>query len=56
MATVGNYVEDRTKIDAMLQQNLKSAQERMKRYADEHRSEREFQEGDWVYLRLQPYR
>ncbi|XP_071939849.1 uncharacterized protein [Coffea arabica] len=28
----------------------------MKKYADEHRSEREFQVGDWVYLRLQPYR
>ena len=28
----------------------------MKKYADERRSEREFREGDWVYLRLQPYR
>ncbi|XP_071914010.1 uncharacterized protein [Coffea arabica] len=28
----------------------------MKKYADEKRSEREFSEGDWVYLRLQPYR
>ncbi|XP_071924740.1 uncharacterized protein [Coffea arabica] len=28
----------------------------MKKYADEHRSEREFQVRDWVYLRLQPYR
>ncbi|XP_027120413.1 uncharacterized protein [Coffea arabica] len=32
------------------------AQERMKKYADEKRSEREFNKGDWVYLRLQPYR
>jgi hypothetical protein len=28
----------------------------MKLQADKHRSEREFQPGDWVYLRLQPYR
>ncbi|XP_071932986.1 uncharacterized protein [Coffea arabica] len=28
----------------------------MKKYADEHKSEREFQVGDWLYLRLQPYR
>ncbi|XP_071939920.1 uncharacterized protein [Coffea arabica] len=40
----------------MLKQNLKQAQERMKKYADEKRSEMDFSEGDWVYLRLQPYR
>ncbi|XP_071933155.1 uncharacterized protein [Coffea arabica] len=28
----------------------------MKRYGDEKRSVREFEMGDWVYLRLQPYR
>ena len=28
----------------------------MKFYADKNRSEREFQVGDWVFLRLQPYR
>lgn len=28
----------------------------MKKYADEKRSERVFNECDWVYLRLQPYR
>jgi hypothetical protein len=28
----------------------------MKLQADKHRSEREFQPGDWVYLLLQPYR
>jgi hypothetical protein len=27
----------------------------MKVQADKHRTEREFQVGDWVYLRLQPY-
>lgn len=28
----------------------------MKYYADKQRTEREFEEGDWVYLRLKPYR
>ncbi|XP_027075844.1 uncharacterized protein [Coffea arabica] len=56
VAAVGEYVQERQQIDNILKQNLKQAQERMKRYADEKRSEREFNEGDWVYLRLQPYR
>nr|GEW79468.1 hypothetical protein [Tanacetum cinerariifolium] len=30
--------------------------DRMKSKADKKRSEREFKEGDWVYLKLQPYR
>ena len=53
---MGDYLRDRKQMDDLLQKNLKAAQERMKKYADEHRSEREFQIGDWVYLRLQPYR
>ncbi|CAL9020001.1 unnamed protein product [Prunus brigantina] len=30
--------------------------DRMKYFADKHRTEREFQPGDRVYLRLRPYR
>lgn len=40
----------------MLKENLHQAQNRMKHYADKLRTEREFAVGDWVYLRLQPYR
>ena len=40
----------------LLKDNLVKAQERMKKLADQHRTEREFVEGDMVYLRLQPYR
>lgn len=32
------------------------AQNRMKQQADHKRTEREFQVGDWVYLKLHPYR
>ncbi|KAJ4814811.1 polyprotein [Rhynchospora pubera] len=40
----------------MLRVNLEKAQERMKKFADKGRSERNFKVGDWVYLKLQPYR
>lgn len=36
--------------------HLVQAQHRMKQIADHHRTEREFQVGDWVFLRLQPYK
>jgi hypothetical protein len=32
------------------------AQNRVKQQADQHRSERSFEVGDWVFLRLQPYK
>ncbi|KAI3516689.1 hypothetical protein L1887_15648 [Cichorium endivia] len=39
-----------------LKQHLTKAQVRMKQQADKHRSERTFNIGDWVWLKLQPYR
>lgn len=35
---------------------LRAAQTRIKHYDDAKRSEREIQPGEWVYLKLQPYR
>ena len=32
------------------------AQNRMKQKVDQHCSERSFEVGDWVFLRLQPYK
>lgn len=39
-----------------LKTNLHKAHERMKHFADKKRSERHFQIGDMVYLKMQPYR
>ncbi|GKB80595.1 reverse transcriptase [Tanacetum coccineum] len=41
---------------ALLKFNMKTAQDRMKSYADKKRNDREFLVGDYVYLKLQPYR
>ncbi|KAJ8640178.1 hypothetical protein MRB53_016872 [Persea americana] len=39
-----------------LKENIQQAQERMRRYYNAKHTEREFQVGEWVFLRLQPYR
>lgn len=40
----------------LLQFHLRKAQDRMKVQADKHRSERSFDIGTWVWLKLQPYK
>lgn len=40
----------------VLQEAIRSAQHKYKTYADKKRSETEFAVGDWVFLKLQPYR
>lgn len=40
----------------LLKSNLLRAQNRMKSQADKKRTDRCFQVGDWVYVKLQPYR
>ena len=46
-----------TSIDARLNSSafVALAQARMKKQFDKHRSERSFNIGDWVFLKLQPY-
>lgn len=54
-ASLSAWLQERSVMQELIHQHLLRAQSRMKRHADKHRSERTFQEGDWVYLRLQPY-
>ncbi|XP_077237223.1 uncharacterized protein LOC143878893 [Tasmannia lanceolata] len=53
---VEEELKDRDKALQLIKENLWMAQERMKTFADKHRTEKSFNVGDWVYLRLQPYR
>ena len=51
-----NFLRARQELLPFLKQNLTSAQARMKLLADQHRSNKSFSVGDWVYIKLQPYR
>lgn len=49
------WLKERATMTELLKQQLVRAQQRMKVQADKKRSERRFEEGDMVYLKLQPY-
>ena len=53
---VEEHIENQQQVLQLLKDNLTMAQNRMKQQADQHRSERSFEVGDWVFLRLQPYK
>ena len=53
---VNEQMQTRDELLALLKRNLEIAQCRMKNFYDKHHTERSFEVGDWVYLRLQPYR
>jgi ribosomal protein L21E len=42
-------------MNQLIRQHLIRAQDRMKKQADKKRSEREFEMGTMVYIKLQPY-
>jgi hypothetical protein len=50
-----DWLHERKLMLQLVQQQLIRAQQRQKHQADKLRSERVFQVGDWVYLKLQPY-
>lgn len=54
LQAIENALMDRDQISKLLKDNLAIARERMKSYADKKRSERTFEVGDWVLLKLQP--
>ena len=51
---VEDHIEHQQEVLQLLKDNLNLAQNRMKQQADQHRSERSFDVGDWVLLQLQP--
>jgi hypothetical protein len=51
-----DWLQDHQDILRSLRENIQRAQNQQKMYADRHRVERNFETGDMVYLRLQPYR
>lgn len=51
-----DLLQQRTLVLQVLKDNLVKAQQRMKYFADQKRTYRELLVGDWVYLKLQPYR
>ncbi|XP_078166228.1 uncharacterized protein LOC144560881 [Carex rostrata] len=53
---VNELIREKQSALVQLREQLLKAQERMKRFADKSRTERHFSIGDWVYLKLQPYR
>lgn len=55
IAAVKEILQERHRMDQLLRENLAQARARMKHYADRNRSDREFQVGDWVCLKLHPY-
>lgn len=56
VAVVARSLQDRENMILLLKFHLSRDQHRMKQLADQHRTEREFEIGDYVYVKLQPYR
>lgn len=54
--SVDQQLRTRDALLAVLKRNLQVAQARMKMQYDRKHVERVFQVGDWVYLKLQPYK
>lgn len=54
-SSVDELLQERAAHSALLHEHLAAAQNRMKMQADRNRTDREFQVGDEVLLKLQPY-
>jgi hypothetical protein len=51
-----NHIEHKQQVLQILKDNLTMTHNHMKQQADQHRSERSFEVGYWVFLRLQPHK
>ena len=53
---VEHHIKHQQQVLQLLNDNLVLAHNRMKQQVDQHRSKRSFDVGDWVFLRIQPYK
>jgi hypothetical protein len=53
---IEDHIEHQQQVLQLLKDNLTMAKNRMKQQPDHHHNERSFEVGDWVFLRLQPYK
>jgi hypothetical protein len=53
---VQDHIEHQQQVLQILKDNLTMAQNCMKQQEDQNRTEISFEVGDWVFLRLQPYK
>lgn len=56
VATVEDFQVKREAMNHILHEAIQIAQSKYKHYADRNRREVELQVGDWVFLKLQPYK
>lgn len=56
LPAVKDQLEETQKVVQILKENLNNARNRMKQQQDHNRTEREFEVGEWVFFKLQPYR
>jgi len=56
LPTVKNHLEETRKVVQILKENLNTARNCMKQQANQNRTEREFEVGGWVFVKLQPYK
>jgi len=55
LPTIINHLEETQKVVQALKENLKIARNCMKQQADRNRTETEFEVGEWVFVKIQPY-
>jgi hypothetical protein len=56
IASIKDHLDESKKIVQLIKENLTVARNRMKQQVDQHQTEREFEVGEWVFVRLQPYK
>ena len=50
------HLQHQQEVLQILKANQVTSKNKMKQQANQHRSERSFEEGNWVFFRLQPYK